>query len=94
MLNLDKYKSEIESIISSLNAKDYTIELVPGAITNDGKLVDVIQVLIEHTATKKTADYLYRHGYHDLKQFLQMCVADFEKQIVKDVLNQKDKKSL
>lgn len=94
MMNLDKYKDELKGIISSLNADDFKIELVPGQILNNDKPVDVIQVLIEHPATKKKGDYMYRHGYHSLKPFLQSCVEDFQKKIVKDVLNNNQSNSL
>ncbi len=94
MLNLDKYQTEIKDILKSINVNDYKIDLVPGQILNNDKPVDVIQVLIEHTASKKTADYMYRHGHHSLKPFLQSCVADFEKRIVSDVLNKKQSNSL
>ena len=89
MLNLDKYKNEIKDIISELKVDDYLIEFVPGEVMNNDKMVDVIYVLIEHKGSKKRSDYLYRTG-NNLKQFLKDAVNDFEKKIVKDVLENKN----
>lgn len=94
MINLDKYKEEIQGIMASLKVDDYHIELVPGEVMNNEKMVDTIYVLIEHKATKKRGDYMYRHGHHDLKQFLKSAVQDFETKIVKEVLNPKQTNSL
>lgn len=86
MLTLDKYKTELEEIFKGLNTEEYLIELIPGVINNNYQPQEVIHVLIEHKATKKTENYLFRYG-SDLKQFLTAAVNDFEKKIVKEIMN-------
>jgi len=94
MLNLDKYKDEIQSIIADLKADEYTIHLVPDQIMNNDKMVDVINVYIVHGATKKEGHYLFRQESTKLKKFLNDCVRDFERSIYEELKNAKPEKSL
>jgi hypothetical protein len=94
MLNLDKYQDEIKAIIKDLKADEYTIHLIPDQIVNDGKWMDIIDVVILHKVTGKQDSYMFRGQPKELKQFLHLAVKNFEKQIVKDILDNKPSNSL